>query len=111
MEKIATKAHINTPKVNVGADRIMQRELQHTFFCDNMIKVLNERRHPGKRACDRQSSKKSLAVADKDSHAADATGALTGANLLNLNVNESLTPTENEQMRRQDLIEKGQYKP
>ena len=53
VEKIATKAHINVPKVNHGTDRIKQRELQHTYFCDNMLKVLTERRHPGKRACDR----------------------------------------------------------
>ena len=61
-----------------------------------MLKVLNERRHPGKRACDRQSSKKSLGdKGDKDSHvAAGEQNALTGTNLLNLNVNESLTPTE-----------------
>ena len=93
VEKIATKAHINVPKVNYGADRIKQRELQHTYFCDNMLKVLNERRNPGKRACDRQSSKKSLG--DKDSQvAAGEQNAITGTNLLNLNVNESLTPTE-----------------
>ena len=61
-----------------------------------MLKVLNERRHPGKRACDRVSSKKSLAVGDKDSQqaAGDQTNTLNGANLLNLNVTESLTPTE-----------------
>ena len=98
VEKIATKAHINVPKVNYGTDRIKQRELQHTYFCDNMLKVLTERRNLGsKRAFERQSSKKSLGEkGDKDSQMAAAgdQNALTGTNLLNLNVNESLAPTE-----------------
>ena len=84
----------------------MERELQHTFFCDNMIKVLNERKNPGKKRCDHVSSKKSLAIGDKDSQAAGDPAALTGTNLLNLNVNESLTPAENDQVRRVDMISK-----
>ena len=84
----------------------MERELQHTFFCDNMIKVLNERKNPGKKRCDHVSSKKSLAIGDKDSQAAGDPAALTGTNLLNLNVNESLTPADNDQVRRVDMISK-----
>ena len=84
----------------------MERELQHTFFCDNMIKVLNERKNPGKKRCDHVSSKKSLAIGDKDSQVAGDPAALTGTNLLNLNVNESLTPAENDQVRRVDMISK-----
>ena len=31
---------IRAPQKNVGADRILQRELQHTFMCNHAIKVL-----------------------------------------------------------------------
>ena len=81
----------------------MERELQHSYFCDNMIRVLNERKNPGKVRCDRVSSKKSLAVGDKDSQLGDP-ASLTGTNLLNLNVGESITPGENEQVRRVDML-------
>ena len=85
----------------------MERELQHTFFCDNMIKVLNERKNPGKKRCDHVSSKKSLAIGDKDSQAAGDPAALTGTNLLNLNVNDSLGQDDSDQVRRGDLLAQG----
>ena len=72
-----------------------------------MIRVLNTRRHPGKQALprgDRQSSKRSLG-ADKDSQADQ--NALTGTNILNLNVNDSLGQDDSDQVRRGDLLAQG----
>lgn len=76
-----------------------------------MLRVLNDRKHPGKRACDRISSKKSFG--DKGSEAPDY-NALTGTNLLNLNVNDSLGVSEVDQVRRGDLVgteKQNQSKP
>ena len=65
-----------------------------------MIRVLNDRRNPGKRKTDTISSKKSN-QGDKESQADQ--NALTGNNLLNLNVNESIGDSVNDQVRRVDL--------
>ena len=41
---------IVAPQKNVGADRILKRDLQHSHWCDKILKNLNEIKHPGKRA-------------------------------------------------------------
>ena len=69
-----------------------------------MIKVLNDRKNTGKVRCDRVSSKKSFAFGEKDSQFGGDPASLTGTNLLNLNVQDSLTPADDDKLRRVDIL-------
>ena len=49
VEKIAPQTQIIKEPRNFGAERILTRDLQHTFFDEKLLRSLNDRRHPGKR--------------------------------------------------------------
>ena len=49
VEKKELYTAIIAPQKNMGQERILNRELQHTHFCDKVLHVINDKKHPGKR--------------------------------------------------------------
>ena len=81
------KTVIRAPMKNLGKERIMQRELQHTQFCDHVLNVLNDK-HPRMRRNSNDKLSNSRKSLDGESHhspQANTSNILTNNNLLSLN--------------------------
>ena len=116
VEKIAPSSQIIAEPRNFGNERILTRDLQHTFFCDKVLHTLNDRRNPGKRKyVDNENSKITIENKDGDEDEKDKTHhAITGENLLSLNIGDEAkrmgTPSQAGSTRRGDLMVAGQFK-